>query len=365
MARIRWAAVLAAAALTLTACTGGGTPAPAPAPGATADAGGAAQGKPVTLRFVTAFPKDVKNNDGFWLFTERLKKNAPWITIDYRGGPEVMAPNLLAEGVANGSIDGANLPGDYYVEQLPIMEIARFTPFTPSEERENGVADLYDAAHEKLGVKYLGHTSGGMPQVLMLKDKVDTPDLTGKNVRVSPAMSSIVSALGGTPVSLPGGEIFTALERGTVQGTTWASVGPSDFGFHEQVKYDVSPRVYESLTNLIINRDTWDGLEPQTQKAIEDTMKEIEPEAFELFKKASSDETKVWRDAGVQLLEFTGADAEKILKIAYVDAWDALDWNKIKTATPQAEDIRKKFTEHYAADFSNAVPGGTVVEPSK
>lgn len=232
MARIRWkaAALGLVASLTLVACGGGG---------GTAGGGDEGDATPVTLRFVTAFPKDVKNNDGFFLFVERLEENAPWITIDYRGGPEVMAPNLLAEGVSNGSIDGANLPGDYYVEQLPLMEIARFTPFTPTEERDNGVYDLYDEAHQTLGVKYLGHTSGAMPQLLMFKDHMDTPDLSGKSIRVSAATSGMVSALGGTPVSLPGGEVYTALERGTVQGTAWASVGPSDFGFHEQVSYDM------------------------------------------------------------------------------------------------------------------------------
>ena len=77
------------------------------------------------------------------MFVDTLKEKAPWVTIEYKGGTEVMGPNLLIEGVASGAIDGAHLPGDYYVDQLPVMEIARFTPFTPSQERENCVIGPY------------------------------------------------------------------------------------------------------------------------------------------------------------------------------------------------------------------------------
>lgn len=113
-----------------------------------------------------------------------------------------------------------------------------------------------------------------------------------------------------------------------------------------------------------MNQDKWESLEPQTQEAIEETMREMEPEIFELYRELVADETKIWRDAGVEMLEFTGEDAERILRIAYVDAWDELDWDNIVQRTPQAEEIKQKFTDHYAPDFSNAVPGGTVIEPS-
>ena len=300
------------------------------------------------------------------MFTERLKENAPWITIDYRGGPEVMAPNLIIEGVASGAFDGAHLPGDYYVEQLPAMEIARFSPFTPTEEREQGIHDLYVDIHEEaLGVHYVGHTNSGMPQLLMLRDKkITTPDLSGLSIRTSSATSEHGLRAGRDAGGDARRRDLHRAREGRRRRHRMASVGPSSFGFHEQVAYDIAPRFYESLGNTVINGDTWAGLDAETQDAIESTMKEIEPEIFDYYQQASREETRTWRDAGVELIEFTGADAEKMLTIAYDDAWDALDWDAIVTANPQAEEIRSIFEEEYGEDYSNAVPGGTVIEPA-
>lgn len=350
------AALLTAATLALSACSASGSN-----PASNED-----EHEPVTLSFVTAFPKTSENNDGFFMFVDALKEKAPWVTIEYKGGPEVMAPDLLIEGVNSGAIDGAHLPGDYYVNQLPVMEIARFTPFTPSQERENGITELYQSAHDSLGVHYLGHTNSGMPQVFLVQDKMSAPDFDGHAIRVSPATTSIVNSLNGTPVALPGGEIFSALERGVVKGTSWSSIGVTSLGLETEVNYDLAPRFYESLANTVINKDKWDSLDAETQEALTETMVEIEPEIFDYYQKAIKTEAKKWSDAGIETIEFTDADAQKILETAYVDAWGALKWDEIVAATPEAQLIRDKFEESYDLDdLSKAVPGGTVIEPSE
>ncbi|MDO5683225.1 MAG: TRAP transporter substrate-binding protein DctP [Propionibacteriaceae bacterium] len=343
------AAATASLALGLSACGGGG-----------AGGGGGADGDqtPVTLTFVTGFPEKLENNDGFWMFRDKLKEKAPWVTIEYRGGPEVIAPTQLIESVSSGAIDGAHLPGDYYTGQLPAMEIQRFTPYSPQQERENGLIELWQEVHAPIGVHLVGRTHAGIPQVIMLKDKIDKPDLTGKSVRVSSTTSNMVRALGGTPVEMPGGEVYTAMERGVVQGTTWTSVGATGFGFEKQAKFYIVPRFYDSVANTVINQDRWDELEPETQKAITEAMAESEPLIFEHYQKLQAEETQKWLDAGVQRIEFTGADAEKMLKIAYVDAWDTLDWNRITKDSPGALKIREEFEKQYTGDLTKVVPGG-------
>ncbi|MDJ0347936.1 TRAP transporter substrate-binding protein DctP [Cryobacterium sp. PH29-G1] len=352
------ATLLATAALALSACS-----APA-STGGNGDAGSDGH-TPVTLSFVTAFPETSQNNDGFFMFVDKLKEKAPWVTVEYKGGPEVMAPNLLIEGVSSGAIDGAHLPGDYYVDQLPVMEIARFTPFTPSEERENGITEQYQSAHDTLGVHYLGHTNSGMPQLIFVQDKMSKPDFEGRAIRVSSATSNMVLALNGNPVALPGGEIFSALERGVVKGSSWSSIGVTSLGFQTEVKYNLAPRFYESLANTVINKDKWDSLDAETQDAFNEAMIEIEPEIFDYYQTAIKDEARDWRDAGIETIEFDADDTQKMLEIAYVDAWDALKWDDIVAATPEAQVIRDKFEAAYDFDdLSKAVPGGTVVEPS-
>lgn len=328
--------------------------------------GGGGEGGPreVKLTFVTAFPEKGQNNDGFWIFRDILAEKAPWIEIDYRGGPEVVAPTDLIEGVSSGAYDGGHLPGDYYAGQMPLMELQRFTPYSPMEERENGIHDLLTEAHDEMGVHYVGHTHSGVPQTLFLKGKIDSPDLSGKSIRGSSAATSMISRLGGTPIDMPGDEVFTALERGVIDGTVWASVGPSTFGFHTEVNYYVEPRWYESLANTVINTDTWESLDEESQQAITEAMIEAEPKIFEHYQQLTAEETATWEEAGMQRIEFKDADAKKMLEIAYRDSWDDLDWERISSASPQAEELRKKYEEGYSDDLTEAVPGKATIEPA-
>lgn len=350
--RKKWAGVLATAAtgaLLLSACGGGGS----------ASSGGHEE---VKLTFVTAWPEKVQNNDGFWIFRDRLKQKAPWVTIDYRGGPEVIPPSQMIEGVSSGAFDGAHIPGDYYSGQLPAVDLQRFTPFTPTQERENGIAKLYQDIHKPLGVHYVGHTHSGIPQVLLLKDRIDKPDLSGKTIRTSAATTCMVKSLGGTPVDMPGGEVYTALERGVVQGTAWASVGPTSWGFEKQTKYYLSPRFYDSIANTLINQDKWESLDKETQEAINATMAEVEPEIFKSYQEASAKETALWNKAGMKRIEFTGQDADKILSIAYKDCLNDVDWTRINQRSPEAAQLRQKFEAGYGSDLTKVVPGGVKIK---
>lgn len=314
---------------------------------------------PVTLTLASSFATTHSNNDGLWMFLENLEENAPWITIDFKGGPEVIHPNLLIEATSAGVFDLAHLPGDYYVNQLPAMDIPRFTPFTPMEEREQGIVDIYDDIHrDQLGLTYLGHTVSGMPQVLLLDAPLENVDLQGRSVRTSAATSTIVESIGGVPVDLAGGEVYTAIDRGVVSGASWASVGPSSLGLQEVVDVDVSPRFYESVANLVLYERAWEALEVETQEAITETMMETEAEIFAHFLAKNLAETEEWREAGVEEDPLSEEDAQKLLKIAYQDSWEALDWDSIINASEDAAKLKEIYEAEYVGDLREVVPGG-------
>lgn len=348
----RWSATLLAVPLVLVGCSVEQSSDPA-----------GSGPEPVTLTLATGFNQSHSNNDGVWMFLDNLKETAPWITIDYKGGPEVMAPNVLIEGVSAGVFDMGSLPGDYYVDQLPAMEVPRFTPYSPMEERERGITDIYDEIHrDQLGITYLGHTVAGMPQVILVDTPMTEADLRGKSLRTSSATSGIVQAMGGVPVDLPGGEVYTALERGVVSGASWAAVGPSSLGLQEVVGYHMAPRFYESVANLVMNEATWEQLDSQTQQAITETMAETEPQIFEHFLNKSVSETREWEEAGVQETELPEEEAQRIFELAYRDGWEALDWDTILATTPDAEQLKRAYEEGLGDDLSDPVPSGSTIE---
>lgn len=347
-----WLAPLLAVSLLLAGCSSAGSSDPAD--------GGREE---VTLTLATSFNQTHSNNDGVWMFIENLRENAPWITIEYKGGPEVMAPNVLIEGVSAGVFDMGSMPGDYYVDQLPAMEVPRFTPYSPMEERELGITDIYDEIHrDQLGITYLGHTVAGMPQVLLVDTPITEANLQGKSLRTSSATSGMVQAMGGVPVDLPGGEVYTALERGVVSGASWAAVGPSSLGLQEVVGYHVAPRFYESMANLVMNENTWENLDQETQQAITETITETEPEIFEHFMNKSVAETREWEDAGVQETTLREEEADRIFELAYHAGWEELDWDTILATTPDAAKLKQAYEDGMTGDLVDIVPGGATID---
>lgn len=316
----------------------------------------------VVISVASSFPRNHSNNEGFWIFAEKLEETAPWITLDFKGGPEVMAPNLLIEGISAGVFDIGVLPGDYYVDQIPAMEIARFTPYTPMEERENGVVEIYDEIHrDQLGIKYLGRAVAGMPQVILSRREMKDLDLHGDSYRTSSATSDIVRNLNGVPVDLPGNEVYTALERNVVSGATWASVGPSSLGLEGVVSYDVAPRFYESVANVVMNERSWDDLDERTQEALVETLTEVEPEIFAHYLSRTIEETEQWHEAGVKETRLSDENAQKILELAYVDGWERLDWDRILETSPAAAQLRDAYNSGEGPLTFDRVPAGAFI----
>ena len=76
-------------------------------------------------------------------------------------------------------------------------------------------------------------------------------------------------------------------------------------------------------------------------------------------------ETAAWQKAGLKPLNFEGQDEQKILTIAYVDAWDELDWKRISSGGPEAQQIREKFEAEYGQDLTDVVPAGATIAPQE
>ncbi len=95
-------------------------------------------------------------------------------------------------------------------------------------------------------------------------------DLEGLKMRIPGLGGEVLRRAGGTPVNLPGGELFTALQSGTIDATEW--VGPYNdlaFGLYKAAKYYYYPGWQEPGTTLeaMVNKKVFDGL-PKDLQAI-------------------------------------------------------------------------------------------------
>jgi TRAP-type mannitol/chloroaromatic compound transport system substrate-binding protein len=97
-------------------------------------------------------------------------------------------------------------------------------------------------------------------------------DLKGLKMRIPGLGGEVLRRAGGTPVTLPGAEIFTALQTGAIDATEW--VGPyndASFGLHKAAQYYYYPGWQEPGPGLetIINQAAWDSLPPDLQAIVD------------------------------------------------------------------------------------------------
>ena len=103
-------------------------------------------------------------------------------------------------------------------------------------------------------------------------------DLKGLKMRIPGLAGEVLRRAGATPVTLPGSEIFTALQTGAIDATEW--VGPyndASFGLHKAARYYYYPGWHEPGSGLetIINQAAWDSLPADLQAIVSTTAQAI------------------------------------------------------------------------------------------
>ena len=97
-------------------------------------------------------------------------------------------------------------------------------------------------------------------------------DLKGLKMRIPGLGGEVLRRAGGTPVTLPGGEIFTALQTGAIDATEWVGAyNDVSFGLHKAAKYYYYPGWQEPGPGLecIVNQDAWNSLPADLQAIVE------------------------------------------------------------------------------------------------
>ncbi|MEZ5739905.1 MAG: TRAP transporter substrate-binding protein DctP [Burkholderiaceae bacterium] len=96
-------------------------------------------------------------------------------------------------------------------------------------------------------------------------------DLKGLKLRTAGAWLEMAKGMGAAPVTMPGGDVYPALERGAIDatewGTLWENISP---GFHQVTKYVIIPGVHQPTApfELVINKKAWAELSEADQKLI-------------------------------------------------------------------------------------------------
>lgn len=96
-------------------------------------------------------------------------------------------------------------------------------------------------------------------------------DLKGLKFRTAGAWLEISKGLGAAPVTMPGGEVYTSLERGAIDATEWGTLYENiSPGFHKIAKYVIIPGIHQPTApfELVINKDAWAKLSDRDKEMV-------------------------------------------------------------------------------------------------
>jgi len=280
--------------------------------------------QPITLRGITPWTADYDLSKGFFTFQQLVNQKLKGkVSVSYVGGPEVAAPNQQFQALKNGVVDVLLGAAAYYRTEVPMAWAVQFVEKTPPELRKTGWYDVMRKIHlDQGGVIYLANTAaGGGAFRLYMAKKIDKPDFKGLKIRVSPVYTPLVSALGGAPISMAPGEIFTGLERKVVDGFGWTYTGIDTLGLHEVTKYVIDHPFYSLDTVILVNKGVWDKLSPDIQKALEEVAQETERRHLAYMQASLKKEDEKLKKLGLELIKFSPADAERYVRTAYDAGW--------------------------------------------
>ena len=224
---------------------------------------------------------------------------------------------------------------------MPEADALKLTQIPAPELRKNGAYDLINKIwNEKANMQYLGRVIDYTPFHLYLNKKIDKPDLTGLKIRVTPVYRDFFQALGATVVTTAPGEVYTALERGVVDGYGWPIQGIFDMNWQEKTKFRVDPGFYSAEVSLVMNLDKWKALTAAQKDVLMKNVIALE-NANDSWKKANDDDTKRQAQVGIQVITFDAATSKQYVDKAYEVAWT----NLIKASPTYGPQMQKLFSK--------------------
>jgi len=286
--------------------------------------------KPIKLKAVAAWPL----GGTLTIHVETIlvdlinKKSNGKLILNFLGGPEVVAkPEQVAaarEGIIDISFGGA---GEAW-SVIPEISAVSFPASTPWEQRKNGIYDYWVETCKPHNLYYLGRWSYNLSNVFHFRKKVHVERLAHfKGLKIKPIgrLDPLVQELGGANVNISGGEMYTALNTGLLDGFIWSDVGR--LSGWEEVVGEVLDNPVSSAANLIalMNLDKWKSLPKHLQDALTGAWVEFEPIAAEHFAKAAGKERKKYMDTGVKFVKLPADEAKWLVESA-----DKLAWNWVK-----------------------------------
>ncbi|RZI78478.1 MAG: ABC transporter substrate-binding protein [Variovorax sp.] len=236
----------------------------------------------VRWRLASSFPKSLDTiYGGADVFAKAVKAmSGGKFEVSVHAGGELMPPFGVVDGVQNGSVEMCHTVPYYFYGKNPAFALGSAVPFGLNA-RQMTAWMLHGNGRKLMNEFYNGYNmisfAGGNTGTQMggwFRKEIKGPgDFKGMKMRLGGGLvGDVMTKLGAVPQSIPGGEIYQALEKGTLDSAEW--VGPYDdqkLGFNKVAPFYYYPGWWEGgpEVDFFINKKAFDALTPEYKAIVE------------------------------------------------------------------------------------------------
>lgn len=286
---------------------------------------GTAFAKKKVLKFQLVYPKTSAVAENAIFFAdkvEELTNGEVKIKIFYPG--QLIKAKEALNALQRGMIDGYIGSMLYFSGIVPEVN-GEWLPFSWRNVDEAmdiyfnyGYLDLMREATQKQGCYYLAPISVAKMGFLTKFPINSLEDIKGKKIRAVGMEGKIVKALGGSAVSLSGAEQYTALQRGTVEGTDYPWYTLEDYKFHEVVSYVSIPPLHSpGMVEILFTDDIWNDLTETQKEAVNKAGYLTSMNSAALSEKNDEEIIAFGKENNITFIELAEAEVEKMIKALY------------------------------------------------
>ena len=240
----------------------------------------ASSSKKIKWKMVTTWPK---NFPGLGTAANNLAKlitemSGGRLKVKVYGAKELVPPFEVFDAVSRGTAQMGHGAAYYWKGKTQAAQFFAAVPFGLTAQEMNGWLyhgggmELWKETYKPFGLIPAAAGNTGVQMAGWFNKEIKSmSDLKGLKMRIPGLGGEVLKRAGGTPVSLPGGEIFTSLKTGAIDATEW--VGPYNdlaFGLHKAAKFYYYPGWHEPGTTLeaLINKEALEKLPDDLQSIV-------------------------------------------------------------------------------------------------
>jgi len=234
----------------------------------------------VRWKMVTAWPKNFPglgtNANLLAALIEEMSGGR--IKVKVYGAKELVPAFEVFDAVSRGTAEMGHAGAYYWKGKSEAVQFFSSVPFGLTAQEMNawlyygGGMELWRELYAPFGLVPAATGNSGVQMAGWFNREINTvDDLKGLKMRIPGLGGEVLQHAGGTPVTIPGGELFTALQSGTIDATEW--VGPYNdlaFGFYKVAKYYYYPGWHEPGTTMecMINKKAFNELPKDLQAVV-------------------------------------------------------------------------------------------------